>query len=312
MSDEQSKPRILITGGTGLLAINWACAMRDRWDVVLGTHRHRVALAGTSSRSIDLSDSTAFARQLDDIQPSVIVHTAGLTDVDRCEADPEQAIAGNALPARCVAEAAASRGIRMIHISTDHLFTGERPLVPETELPRPMNQYAVSKLRAEEWVLAALPSALVIRTNFFGWGHESRRSFSDWLLDNARAGKALLLFDDVYFTPILASRVAEECHMLLERGQSGVFNICGDERISKYRFALGLANVFGLSAGLFGKSSIAGAGLRAPRPNDMSLDHAKARAALGEAPRPLDDDFRELRRQQNEGRRDELLRAVTV
>lgn len=311
MSDSASRrPRILITGGSGLLALNWACAVRDRWDVTLGMHQRQVSLAGVTSRPIDLTDVSAFGRQIDEIRPDLIVHTAGLTDVDRCEADPAGAIAGNASPAKNVAEAAASRSIQLIHISTDHLFTGEQSLVAETAVPRPMNQYAASKLRAEEWVLAANPSALVVRTNFFGWGHASRRSFSDWILDNVRAGKSLSLFDDVYFTPILAGRVAAECHGLVERGHSGIFNICGDERISKYRFAHRLAAAFGLRTDQFRQASIVGAGLKAPRPNDMSLDHARARLALGNAPRSLDEDFAELHQQESAGRRDELMGAV--
>ena len=124
-----------------------------------------------------------------------------------------------------------------------------------------MNQYAVSKLSAEQWVLDACTDALVVRTNFFGWGHANRRSFSDWLLDSMRAGKSLSLFDDVFFTPILADRVAAECHALIELGQRGVFNICGDERISKYEFAIRLAGAFGLSTDQFQRSTIVGAGL---------------------------------------------------
>jgi dTDP-4-dehydrorhamnose reductase len=304
------RPRILITGGSGLLALNWACQVRDRWDVVLGTHRRTVSLAGVASQPVDLTDAASFGRSLDSLRPDLVVHTAGLTDVDRCEADPAQALAGNAEPARTVAEAAATRSIRLVHISTDHLFTGVRPLVDENEAPQPMNQYAASKLRAEEWVRSAHPSALVVRTNFFGWGHATRRSFSDWILDNIRAGKTLSLFDDVFFTPILAGRVATECHALVERGASGVFNVCGDERISKYQFAIRLVAAFGSGDELFKRSSIAGAGLKAPRPNDMSLDHAKARGALGAAPRSLEDDFSELQRQEAAGQRDELLKAV--
>lgn len=304
------RPRILITGGSGLLALNWACEVRDRWDVVLGTHRRTVSLAGATAEEVDLTDATSFGRSLDSLRPDLVVHTAGLTDVDRCEADPAQAIADNATPARSVAEATAARSTRLIHISTDHLFTGARPFVTEDETPQPMNQYAISKLTAEEWVRTAHPSALIVRTNFFGWGHASRRSFSDWILDSVRAGKMLSLFDDVFFTPILAGRVAAECHALVERGESGVFNICGDERISKYQFAVRLASVFGADDQLLNRSSIVGAGLKAPRPNDMSLDHAKARAALAAASRSLDADFRELQQQETGGRRDELMKAV--
>ncbi len=305
------RPRVLVTGGSGFLAINWACAVHDVWDVVLGTHRHRVVLNGVSSQPVSLDDADVVGAELDRLSPDLVVHTAGLTDVDRCEADPALARAANADLARNVALAVARRSIPLVHISTDHLFTGEHRLVSENEPVHPLNEYGHSKLLAEEWVLDACPEALVIRTNFFGWGHATRRSFSDWIIYNLRAGQALSVFDDVFFTPILADRVAIWVHELLSRGASGIFNVCGDERVSKYEFAMRLTTHFGLPDSLIRRASIEGAGLRAARPRDMSLDNAKARQAVGRAVHSLQEDLSELRRQEASGRRDLLLRAVS-
>ncbi len=135
--------------------------------------------------------------------------------------------------------------------------------------------------------------------------------FSDWLIDSLRAHRELSLFDDVHFTPILADRVASSAHALLACEASGIFHVCGDERISKYAFALQLADEFGLPRDLIRRASMAGAGLRAPRPNDMSLSNAKLRAALGRGPVSVRDDLRSLHAQEPT-RQPELFGAVTT
>ena len=196
-----NKRRIVITGGTGLLAINWACAVRDSWDVILGTHRHSIDLAGTKSCNLNLDDHVRFGQELDKFSPDLVVHTAALTNVDRCEQDSDLAHRVNAVIARNVARATMSRNIQLIHISTDHLFAGDRSFYRENDLPQPLNEYGRTKALAETWVQTTHPNALIVRTNFFCWGHPQRQSFSDWLIYNLREGKVLALFEDVYFTP---------------------------------------------------------------------------------------------------------------
>ena len=302
--------RILITGGSGLLALNWACAVRDSWDVILGTHQHSVDLAGTNLCNLDLDDHVQLERQLDQLSPDLVVHTAGLTSVDRCEEDRDLARQANAVIARNVAQATASRNIRLIHISTDHLFADDRSLYRENDPPQPLNEYGRTKALAEVWVQAAHPKALVVRTNFFGWGHSQRQSFSDWLICNLRDGKALNLFDDVYFTPILADTLALAAHELIEKGASGVFNLAGDDRLSKYEFALQLSNQFGLPAELIQRDQVAHANLLALRPQDMSLDNNKARQILGRGLGTVPQFLSALHAQEIAGRRSEFLESI--
>jgi dTDP-4-dehydrorhamnose reductase len=306
------RPRtLLITGGSGLLALNWACAVRDGWKVILGTHRHHVALTGAVALPVELATPARLRRRFDELAPDIIVHTAGLTSVDDCEKNPSLARRVNAEFARNVAEAAAHQDIRLVHISTDHLFAGTRSVYSESDQPEPLNEYARSKLLAEEWVQQAHPQALILRTNFFGWGHAYRQSFSDWILSNLRAGKSITLFDDVYFTPILADSLAIAAHSLLDKSASGVFNLAGDERVSKYQFALRLAKAFGLPGELIQRGRISDSNLLARRPPDMSLNNAKARGVLRDSLGRLDDFLSILRRQEMDGRREELFHAVT-
>src|SRR5687768_1137509 len=115
----------LITGGTGLLGLNWACALRDTHDVVLGLHVRRVSLTGTRAIHLALDDADGLTRALERLAPAVIVHTAGITSVEECEREPERARRVYEDLSLNVARAATRAGARLIHISTDHLFSGD-------------------------------------------------------------------------------------------------------------------------------------------------------------------------------------------
>jgi dTDP-4-dehydrorhamnose reductase len=216
----------------------------------------------------------------------------------------------NADLSRNVAEAAARVDARLVHVSTDHLFAGTRSFYREDEAAEPLNAYARSKLAAEALVTAACPAALIVRTNFFGWGHAGRQSFSDWIYYNLAAGKALTLFDDVFVTPVLADALASASHRLLELGATGIYNVAGDERVSKHAFAVALAALYGLPESLIQRGKIAASKLSARRPHDMSLDNRKACERLGTSLGTLSDHLGALQQQDRAGRRGELAAAI--
>jgi dTDP-4-dehydrorhamnose reductase len=152
--------------------------------------------------------------------------------------------------------------------------------------------------------------ALIVRTNFFCWGHSQRQSFSDWLIYNLRAGKALTLFDDVYFTPILADNLALAAHELCDMRVSGIVNLVGDRRLSKYAFAMALATRFGLPCELIQKDHLASKKLPTKRPLDMSLDNSKVRKILGRDLGSVPQFLNSLHDQEIAGRRSELLESI--
>jgi dTDP-4-dehydrorhamnose reductase len=285
--------------------------MRDTWSVMLGVHQHAVSLAGVQSEQLSLRTDTDFERAIDSHIPDLVVHAAGLTHVDSCEADVPAAFDANTRIATVVAGVANRRSVPLIHISTDHLFDGTAPFRNEQADPHPLNAYAASKLAAEKSVLQECPSALVLRTNFFAWGSACRQSFSDWVIYGLRSGKELSMFDDVFFTPILADALVGCAQQLLDQGEKGIFNVVGTQRISKYDFGVALADVMQLPGELIRRGSVENAHLRAARPKDMSLSNDRLVKAIGRQPGNLHDWFRQLRLQEETGRREELYNAVT-
>lgn len=297
---------ILITGGSGLLALNWAAAMRGRTAVTLGLHERAVSLGGVASHAVALDTVDTVGRGLDTVGPSVVVHTAGLANIEACEADPFRAEAVNVTLATNVAAACASRALPLIHVSTDHLFRGDEALTAETHAVNPQNTYARTKADAERRVLDIHPAALVVRTNFYGWGPRYRRSFSDTIVDALRQGRSLTLFTDVFFTPILAESLALAAHDLLDRQIRGIVHVVGDERLSKHEFGLRVARRFGLDEGLIAPGRLADRPLLVRRPLDMSLSNSLARRLLGRTLGEIDTHLARLQEQEHGGLAEEL------
>lgn len=275
------KPTVFITGGAGLLALNWAFAMRDRYSITLGFHKRELDVAGVQSQLVNLESVDKVILLLEKIRPQMVIHTAGLTSVEQCEEAPILAQFTNVAIAVNVAKACAKLDLPMAHISTDHLFSGEIPLVDESQPVSPINIYGHTKAEAERQILEAHPTSLILRTNFYGWGPRYRNSFSDVIIQSLRSGKELTLFDDVYYTPIIIETLVSVSHELINRQESGIFNVVGDERISKYEFGLKIAGKFNLDATLIKRGLLASHAGLVKRPQDMSLSNQKICSFLG-------------------------------
>ena len=123
--------RILITGGSGLLALNWAIARKGVDDITLGLHQRQVQLEDVTATMISDEGDGALTEVIADIAPDIIIHTAAMTNVDQCQQAPDQAMQVNRDLSARVAKAAHDQGCKLVHISTDHPFTGDEAMLDE-------------------------------------------------------------------------------------------------------------------------------------------------------------------------------------
>lgn len=286
--------KVFVTGISGFLGLHAALQWQDRYEVSGAYHAHPVELPGIRTVRLDATNAGAVRAALEQARPDVVVHTAALTNVDACETDPQAAHALHVTASRAVAEAAQRIGARLVHISTDHLFSGQRPWMTEAEAPAPVNVYARTKWEAEQAVQAADAHALIVRTNFFGWGVPRRPSSSDWVVQGLRQGRELPVFTDVHFTPILVNTLVDLLAELIERKTEGVWHVAGRERVSKAEFAQRLARAFGLPERLLKPARLVDRPLAAPRPADLSLNTDRIARLLGRPMPGLDEGFNSL------------------
>jgi len=243
-------------------------------------------------------------------QPDVIVHTAAYTDVNGCETYPGHAKSLNVDSAANVAKVASELGAQLAHISTDHLFDGTVPSRTEDDSPGPLNVYAATKLEGEQAVVANCPDALVVRTNFYGWGSPLKESFSDWILGGLREDRQLSMFEDSFFNPILINDLTDLIIELVRRRATGVYNLAGRDRLSKYSFAEQLAQTFGHSTANIIRSRASEQRTGAARPDDLSLAYGKLESLIERPVPTVAEGLAKLRALEEEGWPAQLRKSV--
>ena len=255
---------------------------------------------------IDLRDDDAVEHLLDRTGCEAVVHCAAMTDVDACETAPDAAWRLNArLPGR-LAAAAAGRGLRLIHVSTDAVFDGVRGGYAEGDAPSPVNVYGRTKLAGERAVERAHPDAVIVRVNFFGWSATGRRSLAEWFFDHLRRGIRVGGFTDVRISPLLANDVANVLAALLARDVTGVFHAGAAHGLSKFEFGRLVAREFGFDEDLVTASVSAAAGLAAPRPRNLCLRSDRLARVLGVRPAAVEGGLTRLHELHRNGYRELL------
>jgi len=304
--------RLLITGAGGLLGANLALeALAAGHQVIAVDFLHQIRHPEIESVKADLSRPGAAMEVFAAHHPRWAVHCAAAVDVDACETDPETAFRLNRDMAGHVAIAARAVGARLVHISTDAVFDGERGGYAEDDEPHPINVYGSSKLDGERVVLSEYPEALVVRTNIYGWNAQPKLSLSEWFLDRLRRGERCTGFTDVTVTPIAVGELAVRILRLLSMPVSGVLHLAGSETVSKYEFGRRIAEAFRLSPDPIVPGLVDASRLRARRPRRLGLDVRKAEKLLG-APMPaIGPALRRWRVQETDGTLDRL-RALVV
>jgi len=290
--------KVLITGGSGLLAVNWAYLMRHEFLVVLVMHNRIIRLNNTSSEIISLEDKSKLYAAVKSIMPDYIVHTAAIANIELCEKDHQKAKKINVEISSNVSDICKKLNIKLLYISTDHLFSGNNKYISESVNPEPINMYGITKYQSEQEVMKSNPASLIIRTNFFGWGPIYRTSFSDYILNKLRSNASVNLYDDVFFSPISIEELVSKSHSLLKKNCKGIFNIVGNERLSKYEFGIKLAKTFNLNELLIKKISSTTYPQLVVRPKDMSLSNKKMSDVLGEGILSLDKQIYNLKNQE--------------
>jgi dTDP-4-dehydrorhamnose reductase len=273
--------RILVTGASGLLGLNFCLAETSHHSIV-GVDRGK--LSGTPFELIqaDLLTPNAPDRVLEMARPDAVIHTAANANVDACETDPQGARRMNAeLPGE-LAQACAKKDIQFIHISTDAVFDGTlQGVYTENDIPNPLGVYAQTKLAGEQNVLSANPRAMVARVNFFGWSLPGTRSLSEFFFNKLSTGEQCNGFTDIFFCPLFVGDLADTLLLMLDKNLSGLYHVIGSEALSKYDFGQHIARQFGFNPALVIPRSVEDSGLKARRSHNLRLSINKLSTDLG-------------------------------
>jgi dTDP-4-dehydrorhamnose reductase len=281
--------RILVTGSNGLLGTKLlGQLLADGVHQPLGADHHDRTngyLGAAPFWRLDVASAPDVEQVLDEARPDAVIHGAALTNVDACERERDLAQAINADGAANVARACATRGIRLVHLSTEYVFDGQAGPYRETDPVHPLGWYAQTKEAGECAVMATGGNWAIARTTIiYGYAAHRRPDFVRWFIGQLREGKRASIVHDQIGSPTLADNLAQMTAALAISDVSGIFNTVGADVLSRLDFAYQIAQTFDLDASLIDAISTAELGQPAPRPLKAGLLMDHFRATFPEVP----------------------------
>jgi dTDP-4-dehydrorhamnose reductase len=278
--------KLLITGASGLLGSRLAeLAIRENHEVYSAYSQHQPTY-GTPIQ-LDISDKNHVEKAFKKIEPEVVVHTAALTDVDKCELEKELAWKINVEATNHIATASACINSHLIYVSTDYVFDGEKGCYREEDQANPISHYGYTKLKGEEIIKEHATKWCITRPSvLYGW-LSHKQNFATWLINSLNQKKEVKILKDQYISPTLNTNLAEMLLEISQRKILGILHAAGATRVSRYEYAVKLAEVFNLNTDCIKPAKMHEMSWTAKRPRDSSLNVDKAMALLNKKPLTL-------------------------
>ncbi|MFT4984900.1 MAG: dTDP-4-dehydrorhamnose reductase [Glaciecola sp.] len=275
--------RILITGSNGLLGQKLVSHLVESGDhLFLATSRGVNRIEGIYDfeyAEMDICDPEQVSLVFEKFKPTAVINTAAYTQVDHCEHDVEACNALNVEGVRNLIQACVKVEAKLIHLSTDFVFDGEKGNYIETDKVNPLSVYAQSKLDSEELIQSsALSDWAIARTIIiYGVTHKmSRSNLVLWAVKALKAGQEINVVDDQYRSPTLAEDLAKACVQMIEHDVQGVYHVSGPETASIYELVHQVADSFALNKDLISPITTASLNQKASRPPKTGFDISKA------------------------------------
>lgn len=224
--------RVAVIGADGQLGSDVVEVLGGHGDQVISMGHSDMELANFESVRTSLAASNA----------EMVVNTAAMHHVDRCEQDPEQAFAVNAVGARNLALVTRDTGAVLVHISTDYVFDGAKgePYVEE-DAPLPLNVYGNSKLAGECFIRTLNPKHFVLRTSALYGKQPCRakggRNFVELMLKLGRERGQVRVVDDEFVSPTSTKSLARQIAALRECDAYGLYHATAEGSCSWHGFA---------------------------------------------------------------------------
>jgi dTDP-4-dehydrorhamnose reductase len=268
--------RILVTGMRGQVARSLAAALPSR------------ELVFAARPDFDLADFGSIEATLERVRPQLVVSAAAYTAVDRAEDEPKLAMRINGEAPGVLARVAARIGARLIHLSTEYVFSGEgeRPW-REDDPVAPINRYGLSKAAGEEAVARAGGDHIVLRTAWVYSPHGT--NFVRTMLRLAGERESVRVVGDQIGNPTSAADIASGIAAAITQWRPGTYHLAGEGETDWAGFA---EAIFAESAACGGPSATVVSipsgeyPTRARRPANSRLDCSRFADAFGWRPGP--------------------------
>ena len=235
---------ILLTGAYGQLGLSFCELFNSKYEIVCSgkIYKPRVGI------HLDTTNPILCHEVLRTIKPDLVINFAALTNVDLCEQKPELAYSVNLGGLKNLIDFFDGP---IIQISTDYVFDGNNGPYDENDITNPINIYGASKLESEKILLEHSKDNLVIRTNvLYDYSNNSSASFLNWVIESLKKENEVKIVEDQWNNPTWTSSLAVVIERAIDKGLGGVLHWGDGDWLSRYEFAIKIANTFSLNTSL--------------------------------------------------------------
>ncbi len=281
--------KIFITGANGLVGqkLVHEFGKYPNYEIIAsGRGPCRGSFENIQYAELDLTDRDKVQHTLSEIRPSVLIHSAAMTQIDPCETDHEECLRHNVDATENLIDACQEFIDQFVYLSTDFVFDGLSGPYNETDIPNPVNFYGHSKLEGERRIMESGIAHAIVRTVLV-YGvtpGQSRSNIVLWVLENLKNNKPIRVVNDQYRTPTLAEDLAHGCALVVQKKAHGIFHISGNEMMTPYDLALTTARHFGLDESLISPTNAKEFVEVGKRPPKTGFNISKAMMQLGYKP----------------------------
>jgi len=189
-----------------------------------------------TDRDVDITDSESVMAAAEIYRPTVIINCTSVTGIEYCEQNLIEAYKVNALGARNLANAARKLNAKIIHLSTDDVFSSNGDVrLTEYDTPNPVSVYGKSKLAGENYVRELTPKHLIIRSSWvYGAG---KQHFFSYVENKAKNGETFTCPDYMISTPTSADTLADFICSIVDKSEYGIFHASCEGSCTRFEFA---------------------------------------------------------------------------
>ncbi len=246
----------------------------------------------------DISNREQIKKIIFDFYPDFIINTSAFTNVDLCETEREMAWKVNVKGIEHIADAARVIDAHVIHFSTDYIFDGEKGPYSEKAKPNPVSYYGRTKFASENALSISGALNTTIRTNvLYGNSINSRPDFVRWVINSLTNEKTVKIVTDQINNPTFLDDLVQGINKIIEYKKTGVYNIGGKEFLSRFDFAMMIADFFHLDKSLISKITTGELNQPAKRPLKSGLIILKAETELGYKPHSIKEALAKMKKE---------------
>lgn len=267
----------LVIGASGLIGSALILSSNERGHESTGT---RLLDKGSNTEILNVTDRPKVQRVIRNLEPDVIYFLASGHNPEKAETDPDKSYNINVLGLKNVLDATIRVNSKLVFVSSAYIFDGTAGPYSESDTASPGCVLGWHKLLGEHLIATSECDHLIIRTSsVFGWDRLSKNPVLQ-VIQMLKNERQVAMPEDIIETPIYNHCLADAILDLVESKQSGVFNVCGNEAVSLYRFGKNIASVFGLESSLIKPIKAKNLKSKVDRPLNACLTNKKAKKLI--------------------------------